>query len=82
MIPENELPEIENTEDDFADEFDFVEAYDEALSMREELLGATHPDSIATKHNIAELYSAMGNEDASAKVRGDILESLSPGQTS
>lgn len=37
MIPENELPEIENTEDDFADEFDFVEAYDEA-PVNDELL--------------------------------------------
>ena len=33
-----------------------LDAYTRALSVREAELGEDHPDCIATRHNIAELY--------------------------
>jgi tetratricopeptide (TPR) repeat protein len=33
-----------------------VDSYDRSLKVREELLGEDHPDSLATRHNLAELY--------------------------
>lgn len=33
-----------------------LDAYQRSLSVREEQLGEDHPDVIATRHNIAELY--------------------------
>ena len=33
-----------------------LDAYQRALNVREGTLGEDHPDSIATRHNIAELY--------------------------
>ena len=33
-----------------------VDSYERALKVREELLGEDHPDSLATRHNLAELY--------------------------
>ena len=33
-----------------------LDAYNRALKIREEQMGEEHPDSIATRHNIAELY--------------------------
>jgi tetratricopeptide (TPR) repeat protein len=32
------------------------DAYERALKIREESMGEDHPDSIACRHNIAELY--------------------------
>lgn len=33
-----------------------VDAYERSLKIREELLGEDHPDSLSTRHNLAELY--------------------------
>ena len=33
-----------------------LDAYQRCLRIREESLGEEHPDSIAARHNIAELY--------------------------
>jgi len=33
-----------------------LDAYERSLRVREELMGEDHPDAIATRHNIAELY--------------------------
>ena len=33
-----------------------ADAYKRSLKIREELLGEDHPDSLATRHNLAELY--------------------------
>lgn len=32
------------------------DAYERSLKLREELLGEDHPESLATRHNLAELY--------------------------
>lgn len=32
--------------------------YERALEVREELLGEAHPDTLATRHNLAELFIA------------------------
>lgn len=32
------------------------DAYERSLKIRSELLGEDHPDSLATRHNLAELY--------------------------
>jgi tetratricopeptide (TPR) repeat protein len=33
-----------------------LDAYERSLKVREEVFGEDHPDVIATRHNIAELY--------------------------
>lgn len=48
-------------------------AYDEALSLRESLLDKTHPDVIATMHNIAELRAAAGHVAWGDELRREIL---------
>lgn len=40
-----------------------LDAYTRALKIREENQGEDHPDSIATRHNIAELYITMAKPD-------------------
>ena len=39
------------------------DAYTRALRIREESQGEDHPDCIATRHNIAELYITMAKPD-------------------
>ena len=34
------------------------DAYERSLKVRETLMGEDHPDVIATRHNLAELYIA------------------------
>jgi hypothetical protein len=40
-----------------------VDSYQRALEVREELLGEDHPDSLATRHNLAELYIFWNKPD-------------------
>lgn len=40
-----------------------VDAYERALKIREEHLGLQHPDTIACRHNIAEVYISWANPD-------------------
>ena len=39
------------------------ECYLKSLKVREQLLPEDHPDVIASKHNIGELYLVLGNEE-------------------
>jgi len=57
----------------------FVEAqenYESALALRTEYLGPDHPHTIATLHNLAELYHAHGHADKAKDLREDILARL------
>ena len=36
------------------------DAYTRSLKVREELLGEDHPETFATRHNLAELYIQWG----------------------
>lgn len=38
-----------------------IDCYKRSLTIRLELLGDSHPEVIATRHNIGELYIEMGN---------------------
>ena len=40
-----------------------VDAYERCLSVREKLLGNHHPDTIATRHNLGELYTVWGKPE-------------------
>ncbi len=40
-----------------------LDAYQRALKVREDSLGEDHPDCIATRHNIAELYIQWANPE-------------------
>jgi tetratricopeptide (TPR) repeat protein len=51
-------------------------AYVEALAVRRELLGAAHPDSIATQHNLAECRRAAGDEPGAVALQQEILRLL------
>jgi tetratricopeptide (TPR) repeat protein len=51
-------------------------AYAEALAVRRELLGAAHPDSIATQHNLAECRRAAGDEAGAVALQQEILRLL------
>mmetsp|Transcript_3950 Transcript_3950/g.7542 ORF Transcript_3950/g.7542 Transcript_3950/m.7542 type:complete len:85 (+) Transcript_3950:330-584(+) len=57
--------------------------YDEALALycavlkvRQNELGNKHPDTVATKFSLAELFSVTGNEKESDRLRDEILTSL------
>ena len=51
-------------------------AYVEALAVRRELLGAAHPDCIATQHNLAECRRAAGDEPGAVALQQEILRLL------
>lgn len=40
-----------------------IDAYLRCLGVREKLLGPAHPETIAVRHNIGELYNAWGKPD-------------------
>lgn len=46
--------------------------------MRKAVLGERHVDTIASMHNLAELFLAMGKEDLAADIQNQILELLDP----
>ena len=50
--------------------------YLRAAALRDELLGESHPDTIAIKHNIAELASAEGDHAEATNIQRDILRRL------
>jgi tetratricopeptide (TPR) repeat protein len=41
-----------------------LDAYQRSLRVREELLGEDHPDSLSTRHNLAELYIEWGKPES------------------
>lgn len=41
-----------------------LDSYKRSLAVREELLGEDHPDSLSTRHNLAELYIEWGKPDS------------------
>ena len=51
-------------------------AYEAALALREGLLGPAHADALATKHNLAELLIARGDDLAAAVLQQQILDTL------
>ena len=50
--------------------------YLEALAARTEALGDAHPDTVAAKHNLAELLIAAGEPEAAAVLQAEILKTL------
>ena len=48
--------------------------YEEALSVRQNLLGERHPDSVATKHNLAECLRASGDEEGAQRIQREIMQ--------
>ena len=50
--------------------------YTRALRLRETLLGAAHPDTIACLHNLAELTRTAGDEQRAGKLQQEILRRL------
>jgi len=47
--------------------------YEDALRQRESLLGVSHPDTIVTKSNLAELCMAAGDDETAARLQKEIL---------
>jgi tetratricopeptide (TPR) repeat protein len=45
-----------------------IDAYNRALKVREEELGEDHPDCVATRHNIAELYIQWAKPDKAKEI--------------
>ena len=52
------------------------ELYEEASALREGALGPAHPDTIASRNNIAENLLAAGDEAAAQEVQRDILRRI------
>lgn len=48
--------------------------YEKSYEIRREVLGDTHPDTIAVMHNLAELHDAMGNEHLATPLREAIID--------
>ena len=44
------------------------DAYERALAVREELLGDAHPETLSTRHNLAELLVDMGKPERSQEL--------------
>jgi len=51
-----------------------LELYKEALEMRVKELGNLHPDVVATKHNLGELYLSLGDQENANKYMYEALE--------
>ena len=52
--------------------------YTQVLTVRMQLLPATHPDLYATKHSLAEVLHVMGDEEAANAIRQEIVDSYEP----
>lgn len=50
--------------------------YEAALTVRMELLGAEHPDTISSKFSLAELVAFLGDEEGANKMRQEIVDLL------
>ena len=53
-----------------------IDAYERALKIRDEQMGEEHPDSIATRHNIGEVYLEWGKEDKAKEMFDKNVEIL------
>lgn len=49
--------------------------YEEVLDARQQTLPESHPDIVATKFSMAELMTALGEEDAANALREEIMKS-------
>ena len=54
-----------------------LDAYERSLKVREETLGEDHPDVVATRHNIAELYIAWVKPEKAKEYLNKNIEVLS-----
>ena len=52
--------------------------YQDVLRVRSQLLTSDHPDLYATKHSLAEVLGAMGDEEAANAVRQEIVDTYDP----
>lgn len=52
--------------------------YKQVLHVRSQLLSTDHPDIAVTKHSLAELLAAIGDEEAANAIRQEILDTYSP----
>ena len=51
-----------------------LDAYKRSLAVREQLLGEDHPDSLSTRHNLAELYIEWGKPDSAQEYLNKNIE--------
>lgn len=54
-----------------------IDAYERALKIREEHLGLSHPDTLACRHNIAEVYIQWANPEKAREYIEKNLELMS-----
>ena len=52
------------------------EQYRAALDLRDAILGPVHNDTIATRHNLAELLVIMGRDDEATTIRKKIMNDV------
>lgn len=52
------------------------EQYRAALVLRDAILGPGHNDTIATRHNLAELLVIMGRDDEATTIRKEIMSDV------
>lgn len=55
-----------------------IDAYERALNVRLQLLGERHPEVIASRHNIGELYLTMGNPEKAEEYLTENLNNMKP----
>jgi tetratricopeptide (TPR) repeat protein len=53
------------------------ELYREVLSNRANMLGPEHQDTMTSMHNLAELYRAVGDEQAAHEVQEELMRAVS-----
>lgn len=53
-----------------------LECYEEALRIRSYSLGSSHPDTIISMNNLAELHISLGDTTAADEIQRSILEAL------
>jgi len=50
-----------------------IDSYERCLNIREKIQGPSHPDAIATRHNISELYNVWGKpEEAESMIKENL----------
>ena len=52
------------------------DAYERCLAVREKILGGFHPDTLATRHNLAELYTIWGKPEEAKKIIEENLKQM------
>jgi tetratricopeptide (TPR) repeat protein len=53
------------------------ELYREVLNNRANMLGPEHQDTMTSMHNLAELYRAVGDEQAAHEVQEELMRAVS-----